>query len=145
MNEHLVRKFTDRAQSLGAQVHRFSDFLSAKKFVEEFPRQKVSQEVGLMTAQFGIAETGTLVQFYQEDQDKLSGILPEICLALLATSKIVETADELCEIISSHLSQGKQVGFISGPSRTADIECQLQIGVHGPAELIILLVEQRLE
>ena len=106
-------------------------------------------EVGVVLADFGIAETGTLVQFSSTDEEKLSGILPPACMAILETGKIVPTAESLVELISRHLAQtsgfGPQVAFISGPSRTADIECELQIGVHGPAELFILLIDRGLE
>jgi L-lactate dehydrogenase complex protein LldG len=106
-------------------------------------------ELGVILADYGLAETGTLAQFSVDDAEKLPGILPLVCLAILPTGRIVPAAESIAELISQHLAQtsgfGPQVAFISGPSRTADIECELQIGVHGPAELFILLLDRGLE
>ncbi len=106
-------------------------------------------ELGLILADYGLAETGTLAQFSVNDAEKLPGILSLVCLAILPTGRIVPAAESIAELISQHLAKtsgfGPQVAFISGPSRTADIECELQVGVHGPAELFILLLDRGLE
>jgi len=112
-------------------ILKFRDFGEAEK-----------ADAGIILADYGISETGTIVQFYQDDREKLPGILPGICLCLLEAEKIVKNAEAIADEISNQLSQGKQVAFLSGPSRTADIECELQIGVHGPAELVILLIDE---
>ncbi len=99
-------------------------------------------EAGIIFADYGISETGTVAQFYQDDLDKLPGVLPGICLCLLESKRIVPDAEAIAGDLSRHLGQGRQVALISGPSRTADIECELQIGVHGPAEFLILLIDE---
>jgi len=125
---------------------RTADRLGGMDF--ENRRDFDSAEVGVMTADFGIAETGTLVQLLANDTEKLAGILPPCCLAILETGKIFPVAEDLAETLTGHLAQcsgfGPQAAFISGPSRTADIECQLQVGVHGPGELLILLIDREL-
>ena len=102
-------------------------------------------EAGVVLADYGIAETGSLVQITGSDDEKLAGILPRVCIAILESRKIVETGESLAAVISAHLSQmsvpGPQVSFISGPSRTADIENQLCIGVHGPSDLVLIVVD----
>ena len=115
---------------------------SATKTIKDFD----CAELGIVDADYGIAETGTLVSLQNNDFEKLAGILPKICLALVQGKRIVESAEAIAPVINEHLSgntkPAPQVSFVSGPSRTADIECQLCIGVHGPASLIILLIDE---
>jgi len=171
--DSLVERFIEKATLAGAEVHSFSglneavDFL--KSFVKEnkiaeglismdlkkggpvaeaFPHLETKTEAmwvgaGLVAADFGIAETGTLVHFDQGDEEKKAWTLPDICLCLLERAKIVPDLEAIAPQIAGHLartgSPSPQVSLVTGPSRTADIENQLTIGVHGPARLVILL------
>lgn len=100
-------------------------------------------EAGIVAADRGVAETGTLVHFDRSDEEKNVWTLPEVCLCLLEARNIVGGLDDLASEIAAHLGRtdipSPQVSMVTGPSRTADIECQLTIGVHGPSRLIILL------
>lgn len=103
-------------------------------------------EAGLVAADYGIAETGSVVHFDRTDEEKNVWTLPDICLCLLEGTKIVPGLESISAEISGHLSQTKipspQVSLITGPSRTSDIESQLTIGVHGPSQLVILVVDK---
>jgi L-lactate dehydrogenase complex protein LldG len=100
---------------------------------------------GLVQADYGISGTGTLVHLDRNSEEKIVWTLPPVCLCLLDKCRIVRDLDELAEILSRHLSEATfeppQVSLVTGPSRTADIECQLSLGVHGPTRLVILLYE----
>jgi L-lactate dehydrogenase complex protein LldG len=99
---------------------------------------------GLVAADYGVAETGTLVHFDRSDAEKNAWTLPEICVCLLEQKRIVPRLEAIAAEISGHLSQtaipSPQVSLITGPSRTSDIESQLTIGVHGPSRLVIVLI-----
>ena len=99
-------------------------------------------DMGVTRVDFGIAETGTLVLNSDSEETRLSTMLCETHVAILEESKIRETAlsmaDELNEMVKNPSSY---TAFITGASRTADIERVLALGVHGPLELVILLVE----
>jgi L-lactate dehydrogenase complex protein LldG len=101
-------------------------------------------EAGIVAADYGLAETGTLVHLDRSDEEKNAWTLPEVCFCFLEQEKIVPSAEAIESLISGHLSRtdvsSPQVSFITGPSRTADIECRLTIGVHGPSRLVILIV-----
>jgi L-lactate dehydrogenase complex protein LldG len=103
-------------------------------------------EAGLVAADYGIAETGSVVHFDRNDEEKNVWTLPDICICLLERTKIVPGLESISVEISGHLSQTKipspQVSLITGPSRTSDIESQLTIGVHGPSQLVILLMDE---
>lgn len=98
---------------------------------------------GVTGANFALADTGTLVLESTDETVRLATTLPERHFALLDPRKIV--ADGLAAVAPMrefHRSAPRAyLAYISGPSRTADIERVLTIGVHGPRELHILLVE----
>ena len=90
---------------------------------------------------WGIAETGTLVLKSAAEDIRLATMLAEVHIAVLAESCIVPDsaaiADHLNEILRD--DSPSYTAFITGASRTADIERVLAIGVHGPQELHILI------
>lgn len=94
-------------------------------------------DVGISMAEFAIAFTGTIVEVTTEDTYRLISSLPRVHIALLPGSQIVssleEAAPKLREIHEAHPNHCNMT-FISGPSRTADIEMKLFLGVHGPQE-----------
>ncbi|MEM3096128.1 MAG: LUD domain-containing protein [Nitrososphaerota archaeon] len=95
-------------------------------------------DAGLTLADYGIADTGTLVEITELDRDRLVSSLPRIHITFLNTNNILPKLEHLTEIIRSILSKnGKRccVSLISGPSRTADIELQQVLGVHGPHQV----------
>jgi len=102
-------------------------------------------EAALVRADYGAAETGSLVRLDPGDDEKLAWTLPPLCVCLLDGRKVVADLQSLAGVLADHLGRtgvpGPQVSFITGPSRTADIECQLTIGVQGPARLVIWLIE----
>lgn len=92
-------------------------------------------DVGISMAEFGIASMGALVEVTSEDSYRLVSSLPLIHIALVSAAEIVETLDEAAprlRDIYGRYQSNCQITFISGPSRTADIEMKLFLGVHGP-------------
>jgi L-lactate dehydrogenase complex protein LldG len=89
--------------------------------------------VGISGADAGIAETGTLVLTQEKGKPQFVSLIPEIHFAVIRASDI---AEDLTQIISSEkIRQASMTTLISGPSRTADIEMTLTIGVHGPRQV----------
>jgi len=98
-----------------------------------------SIRVGLTGALAGVAETGTLVLPSGAGRPQTASLLPEVHIAILKAEDICETLLEVLELWEVH--QASAVDLISGPSRTADIEMTLTIGVHGPREVHVFCVE----
>jgi len=88
-----------------------------------------------------IAETGTLVLRPTPDEPRLMSLLPPIHIALLQESAIHDTLAGLMEQEQWAKSMPTNLLLISGPSKTADIEQTLAYGVHGPKELIVLILK----
>jgi L-lactate dehydrogenase complex protein LldG len=97
-------------------------------------------KIGISQMDWAIADTGTLAQNATAVEQRLVSTLPEIHIALIASSKMVPDLATALSRISPQ--DAAYLTFITGPSRTADIERVLTIGVHGPERLIIALVDQ---
>jgi L-lactate utilization protein LutC len=95
-------------------------------------------DVGISTAQVAIAETGTLVLDSACERHRLVSLVPPVHIAIVNASAIVATlSDALTLLQQKEISPA--ITFITGPSRTADIELTLTIGVHGPQELYVIV------
>ncbi|MGE5517486.1 MAG: LutC/YkgG family protein [Bacteroidota bacterium] len=97
-------------------------------------------EAGFTTAQGGIAETGTLVLWPNGDEPRLLSLLPPVHIALVRADAIVDNLAGLMRGQGWAARMPTNVVLVSGPSKTADIEQTLAYGVHGPKELIVLVV-----
>src|SRR5687767_9721020 len=98
-------------------------------------------DVGITSAQAGIAETGTLVLDSSAERNRLVSLVPPIHIAILDASKIFLTLGETLAALQAGDELSPAITFITGPSRTADIELTLTLGVHGPQELYVIINE----
>ena len=99
-------------------------------------------DVGFAVARHGIAETGTCVLDCMDEDLRLSTMLCEISVVAMKKSAIAGDPRDLDQELSALLAKDPMyVAFISAPSKTSDIERVLTLGVHGPLELHIALVE----
>ena len=96
-----------------------------------------NMRAGLTGSLAGIAETGTLVLASGNGRPQSVSLLPEVHLAVLQAEQIVCSLGEF----DLDVEDASCVCLVSGPSRTADIEMTLTIGVHGPGQLIVFLMD----
>jgi L-lactate dehydrogenase complex protein LldG len=111
-----------------------------------FRKQCFSAEVGISGVEFVLAESGTLVLASRTEGSQLASLAPPIHVALYQRSQVYATLEEVLERLPVPREPreplpGRAVVFITGPSRTADIEQILIRGVHGPREVHAVLVE----
>ncbi len=128
----------------GARVKLKSVLKKAGLAVEnDLNRQTAAQaQAGITGVNFAMADTGTLALESTDEAIRLATTLPEIQFALLDPDKILaDSLDAVKPLRKLHKRDPRNyIAYITGPSRTADIERVLTIGVHGPKELHILLV-----
>jgi L-lactate dehydrogenase complex protein LldG len=103
--------------------------------------------VGITGVDFALAETGSLVVTSMTEGVQLASLAPPVHVALYRRSQLVASLDEVLERlpVANHPDlalPGRSVVFITGTSRTADIEQILIRGVHGPGEVHAILVEE---
>lgn len=96
-----------------------------------------------VTATFaGVAETGSVVLLSSRETPTTLNFLPEFHIAVVRRSKIVRHTEDVWSALRER-GEGmpRTVNFVTGPSRTGDVEQVLQLGAHGPRELHVLLLE----
>ena len=102
--------------------------------------------MGITGVEFVLAESGSLVITSRTEGAQLGSLAPPTHIALYCRSQALASLEEVLERLPVPLDPaetvpGRSVVFVTGPSRTADIEQILIRGVHGPKEVHAILVE----
>jgi L-lactate dehydrogenase complex protein LldG len=107
-------------------------------------------QIGVTGADLALAETGTLVLISGRGRPRSTSLLPETHIAIFDQSRLVESLEQVGIMLEAwHVEGGRSmsgatINFITGPSRTADIELTLTRGVHGPKHVhAIFVAEER--
>lgn len=123
MNE-LIAQFVANAERNGLIVHRGA--------VPEIP------DAGVSNAIYGLADPGSVVFAASPDEPRARSLLPDIHIAVLEETRVLPDLSELMSRVGADLPSS--LAIVSGPSRSADIEQVLVLGVHGPREQHVALV-----
>lgn len=101
---------------------------------------KDDDPVGVTGAFCAIAETGTLMMLSGAETPATTSLLPETHVAVIDPRRIVATMEDAWDLLrKEHRQPPRAVNFISGPSRTADIEQTVTLGAHGPYRVLLIL------
>jgi len=114
-----------------------ADMAEAGIQLERSPAPDIT--VGITGALCAIAETGTLLLHEGADFYLTASLVPEIHLVVVQAAQIVTTLEEALAL--PQVKTASALALISGPSRTADIEMVLTLGVHGPGEVHVFIVD----
>ena len=134
LNEYLQKQGVEQIQ-IDAGLAELAQMLDAASTTEASP----TLAVGLTRAVAAAAETGSIL-ITGENRDQLSAsLLPAIHIAILQADDIYATLEDVLTL--PEVVTAPAASLVSGPSRTADIEMTLTIGVHGPRELVVFLVD----
>ncbi len=107
----------------------------------------IDADMGISGANFLIAETGTIVLIENEGNQRLCTTLPRVHVAVAGIDKLVRSVDDVNAALKllARSATGQKVStyvsYITGPSRSADIELSLSVGVHGPREVHVVLLD----
>ena len=112
-----------------------------EKEIEDFKDRLFTIDAGITSSAGGIADPGALILWPSEKEPRLMSLVPSIHIAVLEADKIFSSFLEAMQEERWSTKMPTNVVLISGPSKTADIEMTLAFGVHGPRELIVLIVE----
>ena len=98
-------------------------------------------KVGITGVYCAIAETGTLMLLSGEHTHPVTSLLPDTHIAIVPAARVLRSMEDGWDLLRrEHGSLPRQVAFVSGPSRTADIEMTLVLGIHGPYRVHIIVV-----
>jgi L-lactate dehydrogenase complex protein LldG len=108
--------------------------------VESSPRsEQAAAEIGVTGCDGAIAETGSLVLLSGEGKPRAASLLPPVHLAVVQRKDLRFGMGEFFTERAAEMAGAACCTFITGPSRTADIELTLTLGVHGPGEVIVVM------
>ncbi len=96
---------------------------------------------GISEAQYGVADLGSILQVGDEIDARIVATMSADYIGILKESTIVDDYDAMFDVICALPEMPNFVGFVTGPSRTADIECVSTVGVHGPLRLSIVIIQ----
>ncbi len=97
-------------------------------------------DIGVTSADYALADTGSLVMLSSHDEARLISLLPPVHLAVVPRERLLSGLDELFSLVPEPAKLSSSMVIITGPSRTADIEQILVRGVHGPGEVHVVLL-----
>ena len=134
MGPAIAEAWEDGAEGLPAKTAFDRDIEDVKETLFEV-------DAGITTTTGAIAETGAIVLWPDDREPRSLSLVPPVHIAVLEADKIYNS---FCEIIQAqNWTAGMPTNalLISGPSKTADIEMTLAFGVHGPKELIVIVLQ----
>lgn len=162
--------FCSRAEELGVRVHRAADGNALVAVLAELCADRAvyvepalgwlspalervgarpvpwdglpEAEVGVTGADYGLAESGTLVVLAGPHRPRSGSLLPPVHVAVLREDRVLVDLFDLWERVGEPPSA---LTLVTGPSRSADIEMSLAVGVHGPGSVHVVLVPAALE
>jgi L-lactate dehydrogenase complex protein LldG len=113
---------------------------------ESLRQEIIGADLGITGADYAVAETGSVIVLPRQGLSRLVSVVPPVHLALVRPVDIVETLTDLfllrrLEYHRNGGDMGSYLNFITGPSRTADIEMTIVVGVHGPKQVHLVLLE----
>lgn len=110
--------------------------------VEQHKERLFAIDAGITTTKGGLADLGALILWPDASEPRLMSLVPAIHIAVLEAAKIHGSLAEAMRRERWAQRMPTNALLVSGPSKTADIELVLTFGVHGPKELIVLLVDE---
>jgi L-lactate dehydrogenase complex protein LldG len=108
------------------------------------PREMAALPAGLVTPEYLLADTGSCVIACRTAPERLMCYLPPVCIVAARASQLVEHLPAAWGDLARRCADREATGefvIVTGPSRTADIEKILILGVHGPKRLVVLLID----
>lgn len=138
----LVSPETALGKQIHAQVDRFPTLKTYDQPIESWKQELFyGIDAAFTGTTGGIAETGTLIVMPSADEPRLMSLVPPVHIAVLEVDKLYTTFAEAVQA-QGWVQTGMPTNalLISGPSKSADIEQTLAYGVHGPKELVVILI-----
>ncbi len=106
-----------------------------------FRARCAAAQVGVTAVGAAIAATGTILLTAAPSRPREASLLPTVHVPIVFESQLVPHLGDAMKIALAGGTPPSQVLFVTGPSRTSDIENDLTIGVHGPAAVVVILVD----
>jgi L-lactate dehydrogenase complex protein LldG len=107
---------------------------------DDFVQYAIHAGMGISGVDYALADTGSLVVISAPGRARSASLVPPIHVALVKPEEVLADLNDLFPLLKERGTLSSAIAFITGPSRTADIEMTLVVGVHGPQELHVIMV-----
>jgi L-lactate dehydrogenase complex protein LldG len=124
------------AEALGNAGVKFNSDTGSDEFVQ----LAIHAGIGISGVDYALADTGSLVVISAPGRARSASLVPPIHIALVRPEQVLSDLNDLFPLLKERGTLSSAIAFITGPSRTADIEMTLVVGVHGPQQLHVILV-----
>lgn len=148
LNEYLVDLGATSVGSWGrtaawtVDVESVLDQWNAVRFDETTPSEFAKVQVSITGCAYAIADTGTIVMMSGKGQGRSAHVLPLMHIVVIHASQIrLRLGEVLQELSACEQPLPSSIHFVSGPSRSSDIENDQSIGVHGPARVVAFVLD----
>ena len=117
------------------------DDLTKPELIEAMDNVKI----GITWTDYAVAETGSIVLLSSPGKSRSVSLLPDVHIAILPVKKLYAKRVEVFKLLVPRMSQTRSVTLISGPSKTGDIDGKLNVGVHGPKKIFVIITDSEYE
>jgi len=142
VEKHIIQHAHPDTRALQLWKRLADDLVSVHTtFTEDMdiPEKTRDSFIGVTVADWGVAESATLVQLTTPSRPRSTSLVPSIHIGILNRNRLLADLAETYAVLQ-HDTVKRSFTFISGPSKTADIEAHMVHGAHGPREMHVLLV-----
>jgi len=146
--EHPLLERLHVTETLDRHAVRAHDYRSLTGLNEVQQRATIlAAELGISSVDYAVAETGSLVVCSKPGRERMVSLLPPVHVALIDEAQIVADLYDVFDQLQERDPQAlpSNLAFITGPSKTGDIELQLTTGVHGPGRWIAVIIRSQKE
>jgi L-lactate dehydrogenase complex protein LldG len=140
--ERLIRWDVEELEALGVDgpLAEAGVEVALWRDLEDFREVAARADIGLSTAEWAIADTGSLVLTSGLGKGRTVTLLPPTYVAVVPAEKVLRTVPEAIQKYAGDGGLPANVVFHTGPSRSGDIEMEIFVGMHGPGDVHVLLV-----
>lgn len=110
----------------------------------EVREKTIASYIGISVPKWAVAESATVVQLTEPGQPRSTSLVPSVHIALIDIADLLADLTEAYALLRKEPPENSYV-FISGPSKTADIEAHLVHGAHGPYAMHVIVIDEQLE
>lgn len=142
-----VMRFRESHQLAGPLVSAATPLLKEIAWPDAIPVEyraaHAGDQLAVSEAFCAVAETGSLVLRSGKETPTTLNFLPEYFICLVKAERVVSWMEDAWTLLRNHESMPRAINFVTGPSRTADVEQTIQMGAHGPRHVHVLLWQDK--
>ncbi|MFZ1289410.1 MAG: LUD domain-containing protein [Melioribacteraceae bacterium] len=135
-NQNICMDFKNQIEKSNPEYQ----FIVANQYPSQERKEKISEiKISLVQADYAVSDIAQLVFYYDNSKTSYPHFLCDFVIAIVEVKNLLPNQFKLFEVIDKEKS--KNMVFVAGPSRTADIEKVLVLGAHGPRKLLVILID----